>query len=151
VIEGQERIIPVKQAVMFLLYKDDKFRFEKRLRPDKSYYGHTIIPAGKVNTEKGEGVSEALEREIFEEHGVDIIDSAWLDTFEDITPRGNHYLVHAFLVTGFEGDVKENEPEKAELVWLSAEEAREEIRFVNSRHILALAQSYLNEAKQSKD
>lgn len=150
-IEGQERTTPAKQSVMFLLYKDGGFLFEKRLRPDKSYYGHTIIPAGKVDEGKGESILEALSREISEEYGVNTFDSAWLDTFEDVTPRGNHYLVHAFLVTGFEGEVKENEPGKAELIWLFAEEARVEIKFVNSRYVLALAQSYLNEAKLSKD
>lgn len=150
-VEGKEKVAPAKQSVMFLLYKDGKFLLERRLNPEKSYHGHVIVPGGKVRAEEGETVLEALYREVAEEHGVDAIDSAWLDTFEDVSPRGNHYLVHAYLVLDYRGDAKENEPEKAELVWLSHEEALKELKFANSRYVLNLAQKYLNEEVQSKD
>ena len=150
-VEAKERKAPAKQAVMFLLHRSGRFLLERRKDPEKSYHGYLIIPGGKVEQEKKESVLEALYREVEEEHGVRAVDAAWLDTFEDVTPSGNHYLIHAYLIIDYEGEVVSAEPDKSDLVWLSSKDAHEALKFANSRYVLGLAEKYLNEEAQSKD
>lgn len=148
-VETEKEKIPVQQAVMFLLYRNGEFLFEVRKDPEKVFFGETIIPGGII--EEGELAEDAVPREAREEHGVFVKDFVWLDDFIDEAPKGEPTYVHAFLVTMFEGQVVAREPERADLVWMSAEKAEKLLEVKSSRHVLRLAQNYLNEEGQSRD
>lgn len=94
----------LKEAVIFLLYKEGKFLLEERVNPEKTYFGYTKVPGGKI--EEGEVRKDALAREIKEELGIKAQDIVLLDSFENVTTFATHYLVHAYLVTRYEGEVK---------------------------------------------
>ena len=83
-------------------------------------------------------------RESKEEYGINVTKSVLLDTFEDTTPHNNHYLVHAYLVEDYEGEIQNMEPEKHNPVWIDLEEAKEVMLYGNSRYALLLAKQYLS-------
>ncbi len=136
--EFKEKPTPTREAVMFLIYQNGKLLFERRKDPNQSYFGYTIIPGGKV--EKGESPEEAMRREIKEEKDVDVKRFILLDSFEDISPHHHHYLVHAYLILGVEGEIRNNE-NKADNVWVSLTEAWTHARFANNRYALTLARA----------
>ena len=148
-IKARENKIPLKQSVMFLLFSNGKFLLEKRKDPDGSYFNYSIIPAGKL--EENELPEEGLRREILEETGVVPTKFTMLDTFEDVTPKGHHYLVNAYLITEFEGSVVNREPYKVDHEWVTLEETRNILKFANSRYVFLLAERALNAEEQKKD
>ena len=135
---GKKRL---KEAVMFVLYKDGKFLLEERTNPKKSYYGYTKVPGGKV--ENSESHKAAVAREIKEELGVKAIEVVLLDSFENVTNLGVQYLVHAYLVQRFEGVVLNRESKNSKHVWLTFKEATERAKFVDSKYALYLAERLL--------
>ncbi len=138
----------LKEAVMFLIYQNGKLLFERRNDPNQSYFGYTIIPGGKA--EEGEGPEEAMKREIKEEKGVDVKRFILLDSFEDISPRHHHYLMHAYLVLDVEGEIQDIEDKKAKNVWVSLSEAWEHAKFVNNRYVLTLFEKLITEEGRLK-
>lgn len=147
-VEAKERRAPANQAVLFLLYQNGKYLFEITQDKNSSYYGKLRVPSGKL--EQGEVDSDALVREFQEELGASPIDMIFLDSFRNITPAGEPYLLHAYLVLEVKGDIATREPRKAQHKWLTFREARPKLEFVDSIYTLALAKKYLNEARQNK-
>lgn len=147
-VEAKEKKAPANQAVLFLLYRDGKFLFEKPSDKESSYFGMLKVPSGKL--EEGEMDAEALVREFKEELGVSPVDMIYLDSFVNLTPGNKEFLVHSYLVIETEGEVFTKEPNKTKHIWLTYEEALEKVDLVDSSYTLSLANRYLNEARQNK-
>lgn len=128
--------------MIFLLYRNGRFLVEDRLKRGHGSFGHTLIPGGKI--EKGETPEEAMRREIREETGVIPTEFVELDTFENVTLNFNYRVFHAYLVTQFDGEVENIEPEKGRFCWVSIPEAWDILRMASSRYILCLAQKFID-------
>lgn len=135
----------LKEGVMWLVVHENKVLLEERKKEDSSYFGYTMVPGGKVD--EGETVVEALFREVFEEHRIVPKSYSFLDSFENTSQSGNHYLMHAFLITDFEGEIISNEPESARVILIDLEQAKVLLKLGTSRYVLALGQSVLREAR----
>lgn len=134
---------------MFLIYKDGKILLEERTRADSSHLGYTIIPAGTV--EHGESHEEAFIRETEEEFGIKPLKYHSLGTFENVSLGRKHYLITAYLVLDYEGEVVNREPEKCRLRWIPLEKAEGVLPLASSKFVLLKAGRILNEAGQSRD
>ncbi len=62
-----ENKVSLKQAIIFLIYKDGKILLERKLNPGKSYSGRIVIPGGKVEVDQNETPEQAVIREMKEE------------------------------------------------------------------------------------
>lgn len=140
--EHGEKRVPERWGAIFLIYKDGKVLLEKRTSPDKVYFGYTIIPGGKVNRDNSETAHEATDREIFEECGVVVIKKKFLDRFLHVTMSNMLYETEAYLVTEYEGEIK-NVEGKSEHVWVDLDKAEEMLPFADSRYIISLARKTL--------
>jgi 8-oxo-dGTP pyrophosphatase MutT (NUDIX family) len=142
-LEMREKRLPEKDGVFFLIYKDGKVLLEERLLQDKAYYGYTIIPSGKMDKLKDADHLDAARREIEEECGIKPIDLIQLDTFYDVTITNHFYNTSAFLITNFEGEVR-NVEGKSRQMWVDIKYAQTHLLFADMRYIILLAQLYLN-------
>lgn len=138
-----ERNEPTREGVLFLVFKDGKVLLERRINPDKAYYGYTIIPGGKVEKDKDKNNQDAMMREVGEELGIKPTKFILLDSFQHITITGHHYRTAAWLITEYRGEITNNEPGKAEHVWVDINEALSLIPFADSRYVIRLAKSEL--------
>jgi 8-oxo-dGTP pyrophosphatase MutT (NUDIX family) len=144
--EFRERLMPDKEGVFFLVYNNGQVLLEERLQPEKAYYGYTIIPGGKVETDKGEDHLVAVKREIEEECGVTATNIFKLDDFLNITLSNNFYHTSAYLITEYDGEVR-NVEGKSRHVWVDIDKASELLPFVDSRYLILLARLHLNGIK----
>lgn len=148
--ERRDRREPDKEGVIFLIYKDGKVLLEDRNLPTKAYSGYRIIPGGKVEKGKDGGHEDALKREVREECGIEVVEMVLLDTFYHVTISNNLYNTSAYLITQFDGEVK-NVEGKSEHVWVDLDEAAKSLLFADSRYIILLAEHFLNEKAQLGD
>lgn len=130
-----------RKGVIFLIYKDGKVLLEHRTTPDKAYFGYEIIPGGKVEQTDISAV-KAAEREAFEECGIVVKKMAHLDTFLHVTISNHLYQTAAFLITEFEGELKNNEG-KSEHIWVDINETSKHLQFADSRYVIRLALNFL--------
>jgi len=128
------------EGVIFLLYKGGRVLVEGRLKKGSGFYGHTVIPGGEI--EKGETPENAMKREIKEELDVVVKDFEELDTFESVTLNFGYHVFHAYLVTRFDGEIKNMEPEKSHFHWVSVPEAWDILKLASSRYVLCLAEKF---------
>jgi 8-oxo-dGTP pyrophosphatase MutT (NUDIX family) len=135
-----ERRKPDSRSVMFLVYNatENKFVIEERIREDSSYRGFFMVPAGHV--EKDEKPEEALIRELGEEHNIVPLEYYHLDTFESVSLNGNFFLVDAYLVKSYEGEIHNNETNKCVLHLMDFDEANQKLVLGQDRHILSMVQ-----------
>ena len=82
-------------------------------------------------------------REVGEELGIIPTKFVLLDTFQHITITGHHYRTAAWLITEYQGEITNNEPDKAEHVWVGLDEALFLIPFADSRYVIQLAKAKL--------
>lgn len=141
-MERVERLRPTKNAVMFLIHNDGKYLIEERTRKSSSHRGFFLIPAGHV--EDGEEPEDTVVWEAIEEHGVVPTKIELLDFFENMSLAGDFFAIHAYLVREYKGIVKNNEPEKCELHWLTYNEAKEKVTLASNRLVLILAENALS-------
>jgi len=138
-----------KEGVVFLIYEEGRVLLEERTRPDSGHYGYIIIPGG--NVERGETKEEAFLREVEEELGIKPTSYRHLDSFENMTLSRNHYLLHAFLVTDFDGEVVNREPERCNMIWVPLKEAESLLRLGSSRLVLFKAKPVISAAGWKMD
>jgi len=131
-----------KQGVIFVICKDNEIVLQKRLNPNKSYYGYTIIPGGRV--EPGETPEEALIREVGEETGVIVKKFKFIKSLDVITEKGNHYSHNLFLVTDFDGKVEGNREADARVFCVPFTEAKQICEHELSQQILNLIELELS-------
>lgn len=146
--EINEKRIPEKDGVFFLIFKDGKVLLEQRTRPDKPYYQYTTIPGGKVDA-TDPSHEFAAKREAAEECGIRIKEMILLDNFLQMSISNHLYNVSAYLITEYEGELI-NVEGKSQHIWTSIEEATKLVSFVESRYVLMKAKEYLNGREQLK-
>ena len=136
------------EGVMFLIYRNGRFLLEERIRPDSAHLGYTIIPGGTV--EEGESHEQAFIRELEEEYGIKPVSYHSLGTFENVSLGGKHFLITAYLILNFEGELTNREPEKCRLRWVSLEKAESTLPLVSSKFVLLKGRQVLNEQEPSR-
>jgi 8-oxo-dGTP pyrophosphatase MutT (NUDIX family) len=148
--ERVERREPEREGVIFLICKDGKVLLEDRNLPTKAYSGYRIIPGGKVEKQKDISHEEALKREAWEECGIEVVEMIHLDTFLHVTISNHLYNTSAYLITKFNGEVR-NVEGKSEHIWVDFDEAIKSMLFADSRYVVLLAKQHLNGKELSKD
>jgi 8-oxo-dGTP diphosphatase len=140
-IESKESISP-KQGVIFAICRNGEIVLQKRLNPNKSYYGHILVPGGKV--EIGETLEEALIREVKEETGVIAKTFKFIDNLDVITDKGECYSHNLFLITDFDGEIEENREADSQIFIVKFSEAKQICELDLSQRILKLIESKLS-------
>lgn len=88
-------------GVVFAIVRGGKICLEKRTNPDKSFYGYTIVPGGRIKS--GETQEEALLREVQEEYGVEANLYRKVGIVDSVEEGGLINFRHVFLVTSWKG------------------------------------------------
>jgi 8-oxo-dGTP diphosphatase len=148
-VERKEKNSYEYEGVIFLVYKDGKFLIEERTRNDSAHFGYFTIPAGTM--EQNELPEDALLRELSEEQGIRATETTLIDSFESMTFGGKHYLMHAYLITKYEGELENKEQEKCKLHWVTPKEADNLLCIASSRLILFKSLAIINKEEHSKD
>lgn len=138
--------MPDKEGVYFIVYNNGQVLLEERLQPEKAYYGYTIIPGGRVESENEENHLTAVKREVKEECGVIPTNIIKLDDFFTITLSKHFFHTSAYLITEYDGGVR-NVEGKSRHVWVDIDKASELLPFVDSKYSILLARLYLNGTK----
>lgn len=105
-----------------------------------------MIPAGHVN--ENEKSEDALARELWEEQGIVPTEILHLDTFKNVSMHGNTFLVDAYLIKSYRGEIVNNEPEKCNLHQMSFEEAIRNMEHVHNKYVLLKAEGLLRQNSQ---
>ena len=101
------------ECVACLLIKDGAVLAEKRRITKKLAPGAIAIPGGHV--EDGEGLEEALQRELQEELGISPLDLRYVCT---LLHRAEEFRrLHYFALTRWQGEIENHEAES--LLWVS--------------------------------
>ena len=129
---------PVKATVGAVIEGEDGLLLA--LRNHAPFEGFWCLPGGHI--EFGEGVEEALYREINEETGLSITDYRFLGYFTEYFPEMEWHAVALMFVVRVEGTEKRQESEVKELRWFSREElAGMELAFMHGE----VVRRYLDE------
>ncbi|MFH0714624.1 MAG: NUDIX domain-containing protein [Candidatus Diapherotrites archaeon] len=103
------------QASVGIFLKDGKMLTEVRSMENELCPGARTFPSGHF--EKGENAEQALEREMKEELGVQVLEKKFLGTFEFSSDYAPVHDLHYFLVTKWKGNISEK-GEDATLEWI---------------------------------
>lgn len=135
---GKTRLI--KASVGAVIFKGTEVLLIKRGHAPLK--GHWSIPGGKI--EYGEGLEEALRREIREETGVEISPIGLIDVYESLpTQEGEpHYLMVDYVCRWVSGTVKAGD-DADEAVFLPFSEALSRLAWDKTRTALQQAKSAL--------
>ena len=108
-----------KLAVILLIKKDGKYLFVKRAHTGKCD-GYYMLPGGHVD--EGEAVLSACSRELKEELDINIKSEDLVFRLAEPTQTHTHFF---FEVLHYEGEIKNNEPQKHEdVAFLSLDDAQ---------------------------
>lgn len=105
-----------KAASVFVIMKNDMVLME--WRDDHPFNGKLSFPGGKI--EQGEDWYDALFRESREELGIEIVSALPIPTV-----KSGSWQIHAWLVTGWDGEIPETTDAGDELHWIHIDEACE--------------------------
>lgn len=109
-------------SVVAVFIKDKKILMEKRPETKRAYANFLMCPAGLIKED--ESFIEALKREMKEELRVDINDSKYLFTIEDIDPISKLSFRNNFmLISSYEGNIEKSKEVKS-LIWMSYSELK---------------------------
>jgi 8-oxo-dGTP diphosphatase len=80
------------------------------------------MPGGKINL--GEPISNALQREVMEEVGLEVAVEEMVDVFEHVTPGEDnyHFVILYYRCRPLSCDISHNRHEVAEARWVPAKE-----------------------------
>jgi 8-oxo-dGTP pyrophosphatase MutT (NUDIX family) len=138
----RERVIDCGSAVMFLVVCGNEVLLEERPDNEKGFSEEIIIPGGKV---KNESYGDAARREIKEETGQEDCELVVLgDEFKAITTNAHLYHMMSYLViVENKSGVTNLLPEKGKHVWMTFQDAHENLEWAHSKLVLERAVSYL--------
>lgn len=139
--ERREAKKPIREAVIFLLYKDGKVLLERRIKENSGFFGYVIIPGG--GCEHGESLELTMLREIDEETGVRATKWEFLGSFEHMSLSGDHLLSHAYFVAEFDGEIENREPDKCNLFWVDLDDAESLLKLASSKLVLFKAKEII--------
>ncbi|SRR6266404_9364944 len=143
--ELREKLQPIGDVILFLIYEDGCVFIEKRLKEDSRFYKYWIIPGGRVES-SDRSFEDAASREAKEEKDIKAKDLIYLGSFIDRSfsdNDGNLKNNHAYLITDFEGEPKEQEPLKAELMKVAINDAENYLEIASSKLVLLWAKTLL--------
>ncbi|WP_181349647.1 8-oxo-dGTP diphosphatase [Thalassobacillus sp. CUG 92003] len=117
-------------ANCILVHKDHVLMLKK---PRRGWY---VAPGGKMET--GESIKESVEREFFEETGLQVSDPELRGSFTFIMRDGNkivqEWMMFTFFSNGYTGELLE-ESEEGELEWVPVEQVLTKPMAEGDRHI----------------
>ena len=101
---------------------------KERARPKvlliKDSYGRWTWAKGHI--EKGESRKDTLVRELAEELGIEVVESDFLESYEDKDPTyGRDYIHHIYIVQDWNGEPYNKNPREHDTIgWFAKEECR---------------------------
>jgi 8-oxo-dGTP diphosphatase len=107
-----------------VVVRDGRILLERRNH--EPFYNHWCIPGGHI--EYGEGVEEAMRRELYEETGLNAASARFFGYYTEYYPeRDWHAVALIFVVTpeGSDEDLKRQEAEVQQLEWFGPAEIEE--------------------------
>ena len=111
----------VTLANMCMVYDDaGRVLVEDRVDPD---WSGLAFPGGHV--ERGESMTDAVIREVYEETGLTIRHPRLCGTKDWMQPDGSRYLVLLYKANEFEGTIHDSE--EGEIRWMQLEELRKSL------------------------
>lgn len=135
-----------RQSALFLVVRDDQFLIELRVKKGSGFYGQYRIPGGEI--EPGEMPVEAAFREATEEIGIMPKRLVYLDTFNEVSLNNQFMRLHGFVIPEFAGEVRQMEPNKSILIWMSPKEACQKVLLASGRLTLNLTEDFLSREYQ---
>jgi len=123
-------------AITAIVVKDGKYLITKRAKNKKRFPDYWTVPGGKletsdyINLQKDSEfywynvLEKVLKREVKEEVGIEINNIEYLTSLATVHKDGNPSLVISCLADYISGDVKLQEDEADEFVWVTLEEAK---------------------------
>jgi len=110
----------VTSVVAVIVDTDDQVLLTKRNVPP--FQGEWVMPGGKIDL--GEPIVQALKREVWEEVGLEVEVGRLIDVFEHVTPGEDnyHFIIIYYLCTPLYCDVRHNNDEVAEALWVKRDE-----------------------------
>ena len=86
------------------------------------FQGEWVMPGGKIDL--GEPIVQALKREVWEEVGLEVEVGRLIDVFEHVTPGEDnyHFIIIYYLCTPLYCEVRHNDEEVAEALWVRRDE-----------------------------
>lgn len=126
----------VKTAVVAVV-RDGEGRVLLTKRAIPPYLGKWVMPGGKID--RGELITAALKREVFEEVGLDIHIEGLVDIYEVVptNEHSEHFVILYYLATPRNGDLTLNNNEIADAVWADRDKASNLDISNGTRHILS--------------
>lgn len=110
----------MNNTVVAVYIKNKKLLMEKRSKSKQFYANFLMCPSGHV--EEGESLNDALNREMREELGIDIIKAKYLFTIEDIDPFSKYHFSHNFMfIESYKGKIEKSREAEA-LIYMSYNE-----------------------------
>jgi 8-oxo-dGTP diphosphatase len=84
------------------------------------FLGQWVMPGGKIDL--GESINRAVQREVFEEVGLEVEVQNLLDVFEHVTPGENyyHFVILYYRCHPLSDEINHNESEVAEARWVAS-------------------------------
>lgn len=115
---------------------DDEGRVLLTRRSIPPFQDLWVMPGGKIDL--GEAIVGALKREVHEEVGLEVEILEFIDVFEHLTPGEDncHFVILYYRCRPLYCDLRPNEHEVAEAVWVLPEELEQYILPAGARFIL---------------
>ena len=123
-------------AITAIVVKDGKYLITKRSKTKKRFPGFWIVPGGKLEKSDYENLPKdstyqwynvlerTLKREVKEEVGIEINNLEYLTSITTIYDDGTPSLIISAMADYVSGDIKLQEGEIDEFVWVTLEEAK---------------------------
>ncbi|MCP4298673.1 MAG: NUDIX hydrolase [Proteobacteria bacterium] len=108
-----------KDAVVAIIQKGDKFLFVKRSNYREAAAGYWCPVSGRV--EKGESQELALQREVMEEVGLNVLAAKKIC---DIPTHDNSYLLHFWTTNIISGEASITSDEATDLRWVTIKQMK---------------------------
>ena len=115
---------------------DEQQRVLLTLRSIEPFLGQWVLPGGKID--HGEGMLQALHREVREEVGIEIHIEKLIDVFEHIGvgEQNDHFVILYYRARPHSIELSPNPEECSEAGWFSSSELKKLKLPAGARHVL---------------
>ncbi|HEX9080522.1 MAG TPA: NUDIX hydrolase [Desulfuromonadaceae bacterium] len=124
----------VTSVVAVILDDDERVLMTRRnIQPFKDQW---VMPGGKIDL--GEPILDALQREVYEEVGLEVEVQGLIDVFEHLTPGEDnyHFVILYYRCRPLFCDIRHNVAEVAEVAWVPRNELSGYAMADGARYIL---------------
>lgn len=132
----------IVECISYAVIEDGDLMVERRMEEGSGYYGLLIIPGGRV--ESGENPGLAAVREAEEEYCIRVLSMAYLgDMTKESLSSGKLLHFNIYVITAFDGEPRNMEPNKGLFRWIPLEHAKEALQLESSHEIVDRVLSFI--------